>query len=206
MFIRRVAHKNRKNHKDYYTYKLVESIRTERGPRQRDIVNLGVSFDLPKEKLERFCAEGIFIHMLRSKIGKSRQGGTARFFIIWVYVSITAISLPANGIIATGLAPNLTDISAAPLRFSPATNLSGIRDTEGDKVTMTFTLNKQAAVTATVYSATGSLIRTITETDLPAGQNQLSWNGRNNGGILMADGNYAIQLRAQGDLCRTPLL
>jgi hypothetical protein len=32
------------------------------------------------EKLERFCAEGIFINMLRSKIGKSRQGGTARFF------------------------------------------------------------------------------------------------------------------------------
>jgi transposase len=50
MFIRRVAHKNRKNRKDYYTYKLVESIRTERGPRQRDILNLGVGFDLPKEQ------------------------------------------------------------------------------------------------------------------------------------------------------------
>jgi hypothetical protein len=50
MFIRRVPHKNRKNHKEYYTYKLVESIRTERGPRQRDILNLGVGFDLPKDK------------------------------------------------------------------------------------------------------------------------------------------------------------
>jgi transposase len=50
MFIRRVPHKNRKNRKEYYTYKLVESIRTERGPRQRDILNLGVDFDLPKEK------------------------------------------------------------------------------------------------------------------------------------------------------------
>jgi len=49
MFIRRVPHKNRKNHKEYYTYKLVESIRTERGPRQRDIVNLGVGFDVPKD-------------------------------------------------------------------------------------------------------------------------------------------------------------
>ena len=49
MFIRRVPHKNRKNHKEYYTYKLVESIRTERGPRQRDILNLGVGFDLPKD-------------------------------------------------------------------------------------------------------------------------------------------------------------
>jgi transposase len=50
MFIRRVPHKNRKTRKEYYTYKLVDSIRTERGPRQRDILNLGVDFDLPKEQ------------------------------------------------------------------------------------------------------------------------------------------------------------
>ena len=50
MFIRKVAHKNRKNHKKYYTHKLVDSIRTERGPRQRVILNLGVAFDLPREQ------------------------------------------------------------------------------------------------------------------------------------------------------------
>jgi transposase len=50
MFIRKVPHKNRKNRKEYYTYKLVDSIRTERGPRQRVILNLGVGFDLPKEQ------------------------------------------------------------------------------------------------------------------------------------------------------------
>ena len=50
MFIRKVPHKNKKNRKEYCTYKLVESIRTERGPRQRDILNLGVGFDLPKEQ------------------------------------------------------------------------------------------------------------------------------------------------------------
>lgn len=50
MFIRRVPHKNRKTRKEYYTHKLVDSIRTERGPRQRDILNLGVGFDLPKEQ------------------------------------------------------------------------------------------------------------------------------------------------------------
>jgi len=49
MFIRRVHHRNRKTGKTYYTYKLVDSIRTERGPRQRDILNLGVDFDLPKD-------------------------------------------------------------------------------------------------------------------------------------------------------------
>ena len=50
MFIRRVTHKDSKNRKEYYTYKLVESFRTERGPRQRDVLNLGVHFDLPKEQ------------------------------------------------------------------------------------------------------------------------------------------------------------
>jgi hypothetical protein len=50
MFIRRVPHKNKKNHKEYGTYKLFESIRTEREPRQRDVLNLGVDFYLPREQ------------------------------------------------------------------------------------------------------------------------------------------------------------
>ena len=50
MFIRKVNHKNKKNRQEYYTYKLVDSIRTERGPRQRVILNLGVDFDLPIEQ------------------------------------------------------------------------------------------------------------------------------------------------------------
>jgi len=61
MFIRKVPHKNKKNRKEYHTYKLVESIRTQRGPRQRDILNLGVDFDLPKEQWKDLanCIEGI---------------------------------------------------------------------------------------------------------------------------------------------------
>ena len=61
MFIRKVPHKNKKTRKSYYTYKLVESIRTERGPRQRDILNLGVDFDLPKDQWKELanCIEGI---------------------------------------------------------------------------------------------------------------------------------------------------
>lgn len=61
MFIRKVLHKNKKNRKSYATYKLVESIRTERGPRQRDILNLGVDFDLPKDQWKDLanCIEGI---------------------------------------------------------------------------------------------------------------------------------------------------
>ncbi len=61
MFIRKVPHRNKKNRKEYHTYKLVESIRTQRGPRQRDVLNLGVGFDLPKEQWKDLanCIEGI---------------------------------------------------------------------------------------------------------------------------------------------------
>jgi len=61
MFIRKVDHQNRKNRRRYCTYKLVDSIRTERGPRQRVILNLGADFDLPKDKWKDLanCIEGI---------------------------------------------------------------------------------------------------------------------------------------------------
>jgi transposase len=50
MFIREVYHKNKKNNTVYSTYKLVESVRTKQGPRQKAILNLGVDFNLPKDQ------------------------------------------------------------------------------------------------------------------------------------------------------------
>lgn len=48
MYIRKTTHKSKKKGQEYSTYKLVESIRTDRGPRQRTIVNLGAHLALPK--------------------------------------------------------------------------------------------------------------------------------------------------------------
>jgi hypothetical protein len=50
-----------KKRKKWVFLDLVESIRTQRGPRQRDILNLGVDFDLPKEQWKDLanCIEGI---------------------------------------------------------------------------------------------------------------------------------------------------
>ena len=61
MFIRKVPHKDKNNRKQYYTYKLVESVRTQRGPRQRDVLNLGVDFQLPKQQWKELanCIEAI---------------------------------------------------------------------------------------------------------------------------------------------------
>ena len=50
MFIRKVFHTDKKNNTVYHTFKLIESVRTERGPRQRMVVNLGADFNVPEEK------------------------------------------------------------------------------------------------------------------------------------------------------------
>lgn len=49
MYIRRTSIKSRKDGSQYYTYRLVESKRTEQGVRQYTLLNLGVDFSLPRE-------------------------------------------------------------------------------------------------------------------------------------------------------------
>ncbi|MEA3450406.1 MAG: IS1634 family transposase [Bacteroidota bacterium] len=50
MYIRRTSIKSRKDGSQYYTYRLVESRRTEKGVRQYTLLNLGVDFSLPREQ------------------------------------------------------------------------------------------------------------------------------------------------------------
>ena len=50
MFIRKTTHTDKGNKKEYHTFKLIESVRTERGPRQRMLLNLGTGFNLPEER------------------------------------------------------------------------------------------------------------------------------------------------------------
>lgn len=48
MYIRRTTIKSRRTGEPYYTYRLVESVRTEHGVRQRTLANLGRHFDVPR--------------------------------------------------------------------------------------------------------------------------------------------------------------
>ena len=50
MFIRRTTIKSRAHGEPYVTHRLVESIRTEQGVRQRTLLNLGRHFEVPKEQ------------------------------------------------------------------------------------------------------------------------------------------------------------
>ncbi|MCP4289756.1 MAG: hypothetical protein GY792_35925, partial [Gammaproteobacteria bacterium] len=50
MYIRRTTIKSRRSGEPYYTYRLVESVRTENGVRQRTLANLGRHFEVPREQ------------------------------------------------------------------------------------------------------------------------------------------------------------
>ncbi len=50
MFIKRTTKKDRITGKTYFAYHLVESVRTERGPRQRIILYMGVDTGLPEHE------------------------------------------------------------------------------------------------------------------------------------------------------------
>lgn len=56
MYIRRTTIKSRKNGAPYYTHRLVESVRTEKGVRQRTILNLGKNFPYPRERWPELAA------------------------------------------------------------------------------------------------------------------------------------------------------
>ncbi len=50
MYIRRTSIKSRKDGSQYYTYRIVESKRTEKSVRQHTLLNLGADFSLPREQ------------------------------------------------------------------------------------------------------------------------------------------------------------
>ena len=50
MYIRRTTIKSRRSGEPYYTYRLVESVRTAEGVRQRTLLNLGRHFDVPRPR------------------------------------------------------------------------------------------------------------------------------------------------------------
>jgi len=50
MYIRRTTIKSRKDGRQYYTYRLVQSERTAKGVSQRTLINLGTGFSLPRDQ------------------------------------------------------------------------------------------------------------------------------------------------------------
>src|SRR3990172_3764345 len=55
MFIRKTRKIDATTQKPYFSFQLIESVRTERGPRQRILLNLGQILDLDAEQLKELA-------------------------------------------------------------------------------------------------------------------------------------------------------
>jgi exopolysaccharide biosynthesis protein/flagellar hook assembly protein FlgD len=76
---------------------------------------------------------------------------------------------------------------------------------KGTRVVGSFTLAHPALVTATVETAVGIVVRSLSRGQLAAGQHSVTWNGRNGIGGLAFGGAYRLHVSASNDLGKVDL-
>lgn len=82
-----------------------------------------------------------------------------------------------------------------PVAIPPLYNPTGYGSEGLEKSRISFTLSGRADVDLTVIDAqTGGTVALIRFPDLPAGENTIEWDGRNNQGELLAPGKYTLGL------------
>ncbi len=87
----------------------------------------------------------------------------------------------------------LSPLSLTPRVFSPT---GGFADRQ---VGIGFTIGRAGPVSVKVYNRAGRLVREVLAGGfLEAGANLLRWDGKNNGGVTVADGLYVVTVEALG--------
>jgi transposase len=114
MFIRKTHLLNRETKKSYFNFQLVESIRTERGPRQRILLNLGSQLDLDKQecklladRIEEIVIGHSSLFPAPEKIEKLAQ--------IYAQKLVRNLSVPMEKIAPTVAVPDLQTIDLKTL-------------------------------------------------------------------------------------------
>ena len=72
-----------------------------------------------------------------------------------------------------------------PNPFNPITNIS-------------FSLPANQAARINIYNLKGQLVKKLLDVELPAGQNMISWDGRDDNGNLVSSGIYSYRLQSGG--------
>lgn len=67
-----------------------------------------------------------------------------------------------------------------------------------DGTEITYALPGAARATLRVYSASGRLVRTLVDTDMPAGVHRVRWDGRDPSGRIVGSGIYFFRFSADG--------
>ena len=78
---------------------------------------------------------------------------------------------------------------AGPNPFDPATD---------DAFNINVGLEQAANVVIRIYDYSGSLVKTINAGNLGAGESAIAWDGRTDGGTMVADGAYMARIEASG--------
>jgi flagellar basal-body rod modification protein FlgD len=77
-------------------------------------------------------------------------------------------------------------------------NSNAVSVASGTATPINFQLAGNAAqVVAQIYSASGTLVRSINLGAAPAGQQSFAWDGKDSAGSVLSDGSYQVQLSAQ---------
>ncbi len=72
-------------------------------------------------------------------------------------------------------------------------------DHDGDDAKLHFLLSGEAkSAEITIYNAKGTVVRTITASDLDEGMNKVGWNGLDRNGSPMPAGDYTFEVKATG--------
>jgi flagellar basal-body rod modification protein FlgD len=75
---------------------------------------------------------------------------------------------------------------------------STIQLTDGKTSNASFDVGSPASVTVRIYNEEGALVRTIASGQQTAGNHAISWDGRNDRGNKLANGNYTFKVEAAG--------
>jgi hypothetical protein len=74
-------------------------------------------------------------------------------------------------------------LSSYPNPFNQATNIK-------------FKISQQALVRLTIFNMRGEVIKCLIDETIPAGSYQISWDGRDNNGLIFPSGIYIVQVRS----------
>jgi len=97
-------------------------------------------------------------------------------------------------------------------RFKTASTITGVEGTApeapsvmaarpnpfGGETQIAYSLPTAAHASVRVYGASGRLIRTLVDTDMPAGYHVARWDGRDTAGTLVSSGIYFLRFAAAG--------
>lgn len=139
-------------------------------------------------------AQEVYAAFVRDYTSLVREDGSVRDLVV---LAMTKLGLkpPAGAVaVSNGLAP--PDDPSGQVAFEQITP-----NPSNPRTTLSFTLPQAAEVTLVIYNTLGQAVRTLTDCSrLPAGRQQVVWDGRDDTHRAVASGVYLARLTAAGQV------